>query len=77
MTLTGPGTVAQYQAALRSVTFSTTSANITTRSISFVAIDGTVSSNAAAKSVNVAIGAPVTTRNDPSSVGKVQSVPAW
>ena len=39
--LTGTATVAQYQAALQSITFSTTADFSTTRSISIVAIDGT------------------------------------
>ena len=40
LTLSGSATPAQYQTALRSVTFSTTSTNTTTRSISIVALDG-------------------------------------
>ena len=58
LTLTGSATPAQYQAALQSVTFSTTSTNTTTRSLSIVAIDSSASpttSNTAAESVNVAI----------------------
>ena len=61
LTLTGSATPAQYQAALRSVTFSTTSTNTTTRSLSIVATDNSLTSNAAAESVNVAIAAPVVT----------------
>ena len=37
LTLSGSATPAQYQAALQSVTFSTTSTNTTTRAISIVA----------------------------------------
>ena len=47
LNLSGSATVAQYQAALQSVTFSTTSTNTTTRAISIVAIDGALDSNAA------------------------------
>ncbi len=64
LTLSGAATVAQYQAALRSVTFCTFSANAATRSISLVAFDGTFSSNAAAKYLHVAIAAPVVTAAD-------------
>jgi alpha-L-arabinofuranosidase len=58
LTLTGSATPAQYQAALQSVTFSSTSSSITARAISIVAIDSGVDSNAAAETVNVS--APVT-----------------
>ena len=65
LTLTGSATPAQYQAALRSVTFSTTSLNTTTRTIDVVALDandsGSLSSNTAVNSVVVAIAAPVVT----------------
>ena len=54
LTLTGTATPAQYQAALQSITFSTTSTNITTRSISIVADDGNVSSNSAAEQMVIA-----------------------
>ena len=40
LTLSGSATPAQYQAALQSVTFSTTNTNTTTRAISIVAVDG-------------------------------------
>ena len=39
LTLSGSATPAQYQTALQSVTFSTTSTNTTTRSLSIVALD--------------------------------------
>ena len=49
LTLTGSATPAQYQAALQSVTFSTTSTNTTTRTVDVVALDtndtGNVPSN--------------------------------
>ena len=66
LTLSGTATPAQYQAALQSVTFSTTSTSTATRSISIVAIDDTLDSNAAAESVNVSIAAPVVTPNQAS-----------
>ena len=40
LTLSGTATVAQYQSALQSVTFSSTSSSTATRSISIVALDG-------------------------------------
>ena len=42
LTLSGSATPAQYQAALQSVTFSTTSTNTTTRSLSIVAVDSSL-----------------------------------
>ena len=63
LTLSGSATPAQYQTALQSVTFSTTSTNTATRSISIVALDandtGGVPSNTAAETVKVAAAAPV------------------
>jgi cyclophilin family peptidyl-prolyl cis-trans isomerase len=56
LTLTGSATPAQYQAALQSVTFSTTSTNTTTRSLSIVAVDNALTSNSAPESVAVALG---------------------
>jgi hypothetical protein len=61
LTLSGSAPPAQYQAALQSVTFSSTSANSTTRSLSIVAIDGAFDSNPAAESVLVAFPPPVVT----------------
>jgi hypothetical protein len=58
LTLSGSATVAQYQAALQSITFSTTSTSTTARAISIVALDGALTSNAAPEQVNVV--APVT-----------------
>ena len=61
LTLSGTATVAQYQAALQSVTFSTTSTSTATRSLSIVALDNIAgSADAAAESVKV-IAAPVVT----------------
>ena len=47
LTLSGSATIAQYQAALQSVAFSTTSTSTTTRAISIVAIDGALDGNTA------------------------------
>jgi hypothetical protein len=54
LTLSGAATTAQYQTALQSVTFSSTSTSITTRAIATVAFDGSLVSGAAAESVDVA-----------------------
>ena len=68
LSLSGSATPAQYQAALRSVTFSTTSAVKTTRVINVVALDtndtGNVPSNTGVETVGVAIAAPVVTASD-------------
>ena len=59
LTLTGSTSVANYQTALRSITFSSTSDNPTnsgasaSRTISFTANDGALSSTAATSTVNV------------------------
>src|SRR5207249_2695789 len=65
LTLSGTTTVANYQAALRSVTYSNSSDNPSTltRTVSFTATDGTDTSTAATKSVSVTAvnDAPVVT----------------
>ncbi|HEX3528831.1 MAG TPA: Ig-like domain-containing protein [Thermoanaerobaculia bacterium] len=65
LTLTGSDTLAHYQQVLRSVTYNNTSQNptTTTRSIAFVANDGTANSNTGLKSVSVTAvnNAPVVT----------------
>ena len=61
LTLSGSATPAQYQAALQSVTFSTTSADTATRAISIVASDGPLAGNPAAEVVNVSTALPVLT----------------
>jgi hypothetical protein len=55
MSLSGTSSVANYQAALRSVAYSNTSSspNISPRTITFVANDGFASSNAASRTVNI------------------------
>ena len=59
LTLSGSATPAQYQTALQSVTFSSTSTNSTTRAISVVAVDNALTSTSAAESVKVAFAPPV------------------
>ncbi len=64
LTLSGFGTPGQYDTALRSVTFSTTSTSLAPRSISIIADDSLalpMASNTVAESVNVAIAAPAVT----------------
>ncbi|HTU26571.1 MAG TPA: choice-of-anchor tandem repeat GloVer-containing protein [Pirellulales bacterium] len=63
LSLSGTATPAQYQQALESVTFTTTSPNTTPRSISIVATDSSDSldSNTAAETVDVIVPAPVVT----------------
>ena len=58
LTLTGSATVAQYLAALQSVTFSTTSLNTTTRAVSIVAIDGALDSTRGAGAASMCTLAP-------------------
>ncbi|HLL89182.1 MAG TPA: tandem-95 repeat protein, partial [Tepidisphaeraceae bacterium] len=55
MTLTGTATVAQYQAALRSVTYANSSENpsTATRTVSFAVTDGSLSSTAVTRNVSV------------------------
>ena len=53
LTLSGGATLSQYQAALQSVSFATTSSNTASRTISFVVNDGTTISAAATKTVMV------------------------
>ncbi len=54
LTLSGPATLAQYQAAMDSVTFSTNSANLASRAVIWQVDDGTLTSASAATStVNV------------------------
>ena len=53
LTLSGTATPAQYQTALESITFSTTSTSTTARKISIVALDSGLSSTAATETVDV------------------------
>jgi hypothetical protein len=66
LTLSGTDSLANYQTALRSISFSTGSTNTSTRTISFKVSDGSNSSNST--STNVVIqGAPTVTGVSPSS----------
>ena len=60
LTLSGTATPAQYQAALQSVTFSSTSTSTTARSISIVAIDNNLDSGPVSEQVNVDAPATIT-----------------
>jgi hypothetical protein len=51
LTLSGVATLAHYQTALESITFSTSASSASTRTVSFVVNDGTNSSNTATKQV--------------------------
>ena len=55
LTLTGEATLAEYRAALESITFSTTSNDTDTRTISFVVNDGTADSNTATATMSVVV----------------------
>ena len=59
--MTGVASMEQYVAALHSITFSTTSTNIATRSISVVALDGALQSLAEPEQVDVTAPPPVVT----------------
>ena len=60
--LTGPATAAQYQAALESITFSSTDpANPVTRTVTYSVNDGTAQSNLATSLVEVTLSRPVVT----------------
>ncbi len=61
LTLSGAATPTQYQTALQSITFSTTSESIAPRMLSIIANDGLLQSNAANDSIDVTIAAPVIT----------------
>src|SRR5260221_50915 len=71
--LTGSATVANYQAALRSVTYANASTNPSTltRTVSVVANDGTASSNTATRALTVAAA------NDPPVVAMTASALAF
>ena len=58
LTLSGSASVANYQAALQSVTYANTSADPSTltRTVSFVASDGTLTSDPAVRTIKVAAG---------------------
>ena len=58
LTLSGTSTVGNYEMALESVTFASTSNSLITRDISIVATDGAVDSDAVTESVDVAVATP-------------------
>ena len=60
LALSGSATVAQYQAALRSITYVNTSdaPNTSTRTVSFVVNDGALASNTATRDITVARPGP-------------------
>nr|MDZ8286610.1 hypothetical protein [Nostoc sp. ChiSLP01] len=68
LTLTGSATVAQYQTALRSITYQNSSDNPTTatRTISFVVNDGSLNSSTVTRDINITAvnDAPVITANN-------------
>ncbi len=66
LTLSGTAIVPIYQVALESVTFSTTSTNVTPRTINWTVIDSSVSSATATSTVNVLLP-PTVTGISPSS----------
>jgi hypothetical protein len=63
LSLTGTATVADYQAALESVTFSTTSTSVTPRTIDWNVSDSVVSSATATSTVDVLIPPAITSAN--------------
>jgi trimeric autotransporter adhesin len=69
LTLTGSATVAQYQTALRSVTYinSSDSPSTATRTVSFVVNDGSANSNTATRNISVAAV------NDAPTIGPVRA----
>jgi hypothetical protein len=70
LTLSGSATLANYQIALESVTYDDTSAtpNMSARTVSFVANDGTLSGTAATRTINL-YALPVADLNGPSNAG--------
>ncbi|QDV47196.1 Cadherin domain protein [Stieleria neptunia] len=66
LTLTGTATMAQYEAALRSITYTNTSDNpsTATRTVAFTVNDGDVDSNTQARDISIAA-----TNDDPTGTG--------
>jgi uncharacterized repeat protein (TIGR03803 family) len=80
LTLTGRATPAQYQAALESVTFSTTSTTLGMRQVLFVASDGAENSDCVAENVKVTsatVGPPVVTPSGTTSTFKIGETNTW
>ncbi|MCC5645205.1 cadherin-like domain-containing protein [Nostoc sp. CHAB 5824] len=78
LTLTGSSTVANYQTALRSVTYSNSSDNpsLTPRTISFIVNDGSANSTAFTRNINITAvnDAPVATTTN-SALAYTENVP--
>ena len=70
MTLTGTATIANYEAAIRSVSYTNTSENPTTstRTISFTINDGDVNSNTLTRDISIA-----SVNDDPTNAGGIPS----
>jgi hypothetical protein len=81
LTLSGSATPAQYQAALQSITFSTTSTDTATRSISIVADEGPLAGTPVAEQLNVTTALPVLaasgTTNTFTVGGAAVAVDSW
>ena len=78
LTLSGPATVAQYQAALRGVTYFNSSATPSTspRTISFIVNDGSNGSNTVTRTVNVGVSPVLAAIEGTSLVYVENSAPA-
>ena len=59
LTLSGSATVANYQTALRSITFSSSAASSATRTISFLVGDGTANSGTVTKNITVTVATTI------------------
>ncbi|WP_145391305.1 cadherin-like domain-containing protein [Stieleria neptunia] len=71
LTLTGTATIAQYQAALRSITYTNTSDNpsTATRTVAFTVNDGDVDSNTQTRDISIAA-----TNDDPTGAGLASDI---
>jgi hypothetical protein len=78
LTLTGTSSVANYQLALRSVTYRNSAGTVTqsVRTVSFVANDGTANSNAQTRDINVINDTPPTAVSDSPTVNEDVSATA-
>ena len=81
LTLSGSTTVANYQAALRTVTYQNTSdnPNTATRTISFFADDGIDSGTAATRNINITAvnDDPINTGSVPTDVTVIEDTPGF
>ncbi|MEJ7645682.1 MAG: Ig-like domain-containing protein [Chryseolinea sp.] len=81
LTLTGPGTLAEYQTVLRSIAYSNSNndnPSVLARTISFQVNDGTTNSAAVTRNVNVSRvnDAPVVSNFEPANLNFTESDPA-